>query len=145
MKQPRFLFCRQKGSSLLEALVAILLFSIGILGMVGLLGTSIRATNDVRYRLEAANLANGMVATMWAMDPAKLDTQFGDDGDQMETWRTKAADLLPSSGAHPPSVDLSKPSLSLQSRSVVVSVFWQLPGSTELHSYVLTAQIGKNS
>ena len=136
---------RQQGSSLLEALIAILLFSIGVVGMVGLIGASLRATNDARYRLEAANLANGMVATMWTTNPAQLDAQFGEEGTKLIAWRAKAASLLPHSDAHPPVVNLSKPGLSLQSRTVVVSVFWQLPGSTELHTYMLTGQIGKNS
>lgn len=137
--------CRQRGGSLLEALIAILLFSIGVLGMVGLLSSSIRASNDARYRTEAANLANGMVADMWAMTPAQMDAQFGSGGTRITAWRAKAAALLPSAGANPPVVDLTKAGLSLQSRTVIVTVFWQLPGSTERHSYLLTAQIGKNS
>jgi type IV pilus assembly protein PilV len=136
---------RQKGSFLLEALIAILLLSVGILGMVGLLATSIRASNDARYRSEAATLANGMVADMWALNPAQLDAQFGGGGAKLTAWQAKAASLLPSADVAPPNVDLTQPGLSLQSRTVVVTVFWQLPGSTEKHSYMLTAQIGRNS
>lgn len=136
---------KQHGSFLLEALIAILLFSIGILGMVGLLGASTRATNDARYRSEAAYIANGMAADMWSLSAAQLDTEFGNGGTKLAAWQTKAASLLPSADTNPPTVDLTQPGLSLQSRTVVVTVFWQLPGSTELHSYLLTAQIGKNS
>lgn len=136
---------KQDGGFLLESLIAILLFSIGILGMVGLLGASTRATNDARYRSEAAYIANGMAADMWSLSAAQLDTEFGTGGTKLAAWQTKAASLLPSADTNPPTVDLSQPGLSLQSRTVVVTVFWQLPGSTELHSYLLTAQIGKNS
>jgi type IV pilus assembly protein PilV len=136
---------KQGGGFLLEALIAILLFSIGILGMVGLLGASTRATNDARYRSEAAYIANGMAADMWSLSAAQLDTEFGTGGTKLTAWKTKAASLLPSADTNPPTVDLTQPGLSLQSRTVVVTVFWQLPGSTELHSYMLTAQIGKNS
>ena len=145
MKRTNSFSSKQKGSFLLEGLIAILLFAIGILGMVGLLGTSIRATNDARYRSEAANLANGMVADMWSVNAAQLDTYFGSGGTSLAAWQVKAASLLPSADVNPPTVDLTQPGLSLQSRTVVVRVFWQLPGSTELHSYMLTAQIGKNS
>ena len=41
---------RQTGSYLLEALIAILIFAFGVLGLVGMIGTSIRVTNDARYR-----------------------------------------------------------------------------------------------
>ena len=145
MKRTNSRCSKQDGGFLLEALVAILLFSIGILGMVGLLGASTRATNDARYRSEAAYIANGMAADMWSLSAAQLDTEFGDGGTKLVAWQAKAASLLPSADTNPPIVDLTQPGLSLQSRTVVVTVFWQLPGSTELHSYLLTAQIGKNS
>ena len=38
----------------------------------------------------------------------------------------------------------SQPGLSTQSRSVVVTMFWQLPGESGRHQLLLTAQIGKN-
>jgi type IV pilus assembly protein PilV len=136
---------RQQGSFMLEALIAILLFSIGILAMVALLGNSIRASNDARLRSEAVNLAYGMVADMWSTAPAQLDAQFGPGGAKLITWQAKAVNLFPSASANPPVVDLTQPGLSLQSRTIVVTVSWQLPGATELHQYVLTAQIGKNT
>jgi type IV pilus assembly protein PilV len=39
---------RESGSALLEALVALLIFSFGVLGLIGILAGSIRATNDAR-------------------------------------------------------------------------------------------------
>lgn len=145
MKQSNSLQTQEHGSSLLEVLIAILLFSFGILSMVALLGNSIRATNDARYRSEAANLANGMVADMWTTKESQLNAQFGANGAKLTAWQAKAANLLPSAIANPPLVDLAQPGLSLKSRTVVVTVFWQLPGATELHNFVLTAQIGKNT
>ena len=65
---------RQTGSYLLEALIAILIFSFGVLGLIGLLGSSIRVTNDARYRSEAANLAGAMIADMWTMTATQMDT-----------------------------------------------------------------------
>jgi type IV pilus assembly protein PilV len=135
---------RQDGSYLLEALIAILIFSFGILGLIGLLGSSIRITNDARYRTEAANIASAMIADMWTMTSAQMDTQFGPSGAKLADWKTKAAELLPSSAANPPTVDLTQPGLSPQSRTAVVTVFWKLPGEAELHRHLMTAQIGKN-
>jgi type IV pilus assembly protein PilV len=145
MRSERHFRRNQEGSFLLEALIAILVFSIGVLGMVGLLASSIRATNDARYRSEAATLANGMVSQMWATAPGQLDAQFGAGGPKLAAWQVKAASLLPTADTYPPTVDLTQPGLSLQSRTVVVTVFWQLPGSNERHAYKMTAQIGKNS
>ena len=135
---------RQTGSYLLEALIAILIFSFGILGLIGLLGSSLRITNDARYRSEAANLASAMIADMWTMTSAQLDTQFGPSGAKLSEWQTKAAELLPSSSANPPTVDLTKPGLSPQSRTAIVTVYWKLPGEGELHKHMMTTQIGRN-
>ena len=62
----------------MEALVAILIFSFGVLGLIGVVAASIRATNDARYRAEAANLANAVIGDMWATAATELDPQFGD-------------------------------------------------------------------
>jgi type IV pilus assembly protein PilV len=54
----------QRGVFLLEALIAILIFSLGILGMVALSAASLAAQGDSRYRNEAANLAAEMSAAI---------------------------------------------------------------------------------
>ena len=132
---------RQTGSYLLEALIAILIFAFGVLGLIGLLGSSIRVTNDARSRAEAANLANGMIADMWTTTGPNIDTDFGSGGSKLTSWTTKVAALLP--GGIAPDVAVT-PGFSSESRTVVVTVYWQLPGDPERHQHVMTAQIGKN-
>ncbi|HVN35552.1 MAG TPA: hypothetical protein VMU96_09900 [Casimicrobiaceae bacterium] len=135
----------QRGVALLESLIAILIFSFGILGLIGILIGSIRATNDARYRAEAANLAQALIGAMWTTRAADLDAQFGTGGPQLVAWQTQVANLLPSAtGVNVPVVDLTQPGLSAQSRSVVVTLFWQLPGEPGRHQLLITAQIGKN-
>ena len=135
----------QDGSALLEALIAILIFSFGVLGLIGILAASVRATNDARYRAEAANLANALIGDMWATAANELDPQFGTGGPKLVAWQNYVATQLPSaSGTNAPLVDLAQPGLSSQSRSVVVTVFWQMPGETARHQVLVTAQIGKN-
>ena len=137
---------RQGGSFLLEGMIAILVFAFGILGLIGMLAGSIRASNDARYRTEAINLANAIVGDMWTTQAADLDAQFGSGGTKLTAWRTQAASLLPSAtGANVPQIDLTQAGLSAGRRSVVITVFWQLPGATERHQVLLTAQIGKNT
>lgn len=131
----------QSGSYLLEALVAILIFAFGVLGLIGLLGNSIRVTNDARYRSEAANLASAMIADMWTMTAPSIDTEFAPSGTRLASWTTKAASLLP--GPYAPEVAVT-PGFSTESRTVEVRVYWQLPGEAEKHQHLMTAQIGKN-
>jgi type IV pilus assembly protein PilV len=56
---------RQSGIALLEALIGILLFSLGILAMVSMQAASVNATADAQYRIEAVNAANQLLAQMW--------------------------------------------------------------------------------
>jgi type IV pilus modification protein PilV len=48
----------QQGFFLLEALIAILIFSLGILGLVAMGGAAIAAQSDAQYRTEAARFAD---------------------------------------------------------------------------------------
>jgi type IV pilus assembly protein PilV len=56
----------QNGSVILEALIAILIFSIGILALVGMQATAINSVADAKYRSTAGFLANQIVGTIWA-------------------------------------------------------------------------------
>ena len=66
----------QRGAYLLEALIGILIFSFGILGIVGLQAQAIRFTNDSEYRAEAVYLANSLISQMWTENPAQLQTKY---------------------------------------------------------------------
>lgn len=52
---------RQDGSVLIEVLVAILIFSFGVLGLVGLQGAMVRSQTDAKFRVDAAFLAEQFV------------------------------------------------------------------------------------
>lgn len=56
---------RQGGMFLIECLVAILLFAIGVLGIVGLNAVAVASQSDAQYRSEAANLANRVAQEAW--------------------------------------------------------------------------------
>lgn len=50
----------QRGAFLIEALVAILIFSLGVLGLVALGGSAVGAQSDAQYRTEASSLAEAI-------------------------------------------------------------------------------------
>ncbi len=54
----------QRGVFLLEALVAILIFSLGVLGMVAMGAAAVSAQSDAHYRTEAANLTDEIASTI---------------------------------------------------------------------------------
>lgn len=61
----------QEGVMLIEAMIAILIFSIGILAIVGLQATMVKNTADSKFRSDASYIAQARIGEMWA-DPANL-------------------------------------------------------------------------
>lgn len=55
----------QSGVFLLEALIGVLVFSIGVLAMVALASTAVAMQADAQYRAEAMNLAQRLSSDIW--------------------------------------------------------------------------------
>ena len=55
----------QSGMGLLEALIGILIFSLGILALVAMQAGSVSTVADAQYRVEAVNLANRLLSQIW--------------------------------------------------------------------------------
>lgn len=62
----------QQGVVLVEAMIAILIFSMGVLAIVGLQAAMIRNTTDSKYRADASYIAQQRIGTMWS-DPSNLN------------------------------------------------------------------------
>ncbi|MDI1247131.1 MAG: prepilin-type N-terminal cleavage/methylation domain-containing protein, partial [Rhodoferax sp.] len=57
---------QNSGFALIEAVVGMLIFSIGVLGLVALLGTMIRVQGASTFRAEASALSGELIGNMWA-------------------------------------------------------------------------------
>lgn len=120
----------QKGAVLLEALIAVVIFSFGILALAGLQSLMIKNTDDAKYRAEATFIAQQKLGEIWTNAQ-----NFGSLADYATGGVTsapyEAIAQLPS----------GRRTVSVSSERVVtVSVSWQLPGST-LHTYSTNARI----
>lgn len=56
---------QQQGVFLLEALMGILIFSLGILTLVAMQTAAVSSQSDAQYRIEAANLADEILGDIW--------------------------------------------------------------------------------
>lgn len=61
----------QQGMAILEALIAVVIFSMGILALVGLQASMLRNTADSKYRSNANYIAQQAVGNLWA-DPTNI-------------------------------------------------------------------------
>lgn len=133
----------QRGVALFDSLVAILVFSIGILALIVSLAAAVKHTSQAHYRGEAAFLADQVIGQMWASDKTKLVSDFASPaGASFVKWRDEQVKTrLP--GVTEPA---NAPTIEIQpaGNRVLVTVRWQAPGETE-HRYVSVAQICDNA
>jgi type IV pilus assembly protein PilV len=141
----------QRGAFLLEALIGILIFSLGVLGIVGLQAQAIRFTNDAEYRAEAVYLANSLISQMWADDRATLKNNYDSVVGGPKYLAFKADVQNGMTGAVFPSGPVVKvdtadlpPRVTINSSVVQVQILWQLPGDLTVHNYITTGVIGQN-
>jgi type IV pilus assembly protein PilV len=132
---------RQEGVMLLEALIGILLFSIGILALLGMQGIAMRATIDAKYRSEASFLANEIVGTMWG-DADNLanynDAQCASNA-RCTAWKARVQAMLPAIAGTPP------PSIAIATRQATITVYWQRQGETTYSRHQVVAQIFRST
>lgn len=148
---------KQQGSMLLEALISILIFSMGILAVIGLQAQSIKMSSDAKYRSDASMLANQYVALMWtdvasAVIPANTpfsNTQFNPyatNGVNFNSWLSNVQANLPNATATVVPVTVLSPGIPVAGAqqstrtTVTIQINWQLPGGAA-HSYSTTALI----
>jgi type IV pilus assembly protein PilV len=153
---------RERGSFLLEALIAILIVALGILGSVGLLARSMQDIDDAKYRGEAAFLANQLIGQMWVTDrvTTNLDANFASSPGTAAGYldfRTMVRQRLPNANQWVQDVTVlagpNPPAAGLQTNSLVtITIKWIPPGEWQgppaalplPHKYTVTASIGAN-
>ena len=102
----------QRGGFLLEALIGILIFTLGVLGLVALQARAISYTSDAQYRGEAAYLANAYVSKMWADNRANLAVRYTTSGQpEYDLLQAEVFRRLPGASAIPnnPLIELVQP------------------------------------
>lgn len=137
----------QGGSFMLEALIGILIFSFGILGLVGLQAQAMRHISDAQYRGEAVYLANSVVGRMWSDNPATLAAKYQTGGAGYDAFRELVKKLPGGVDAANKPVILVAAGPAVGSSLVTVQVFWLLPGenqATQQHNYSTMAVVGLN-
>ncbi|WP_333676199.1 hypothetical protein [Dyella sp.] len=154
---------RTQGIVLIDALVAILIFSVGIMGLVSLQGSAIDMTSASSYRINAAMLTDQVIAQMWATpDFTQLSTLFagtagkdgkGTGGTAYTSWfntldctaSAKLPNCLPGVNSNPPTIVVTPQTISSSGTvqyQVAVTLRWQAPSDSSAHTYVSTTAIG---
>lgn len=135
---------------LLEALIAILVFSLGILSLVALQAISIKLTGDAKYRTDATLLANRLIGEMWISDGNLAAFDTSTPGAAYNTWLAEVSgtDGLPGVVAASSGVVSTLPIVSvLPDGQVTITLFWrtpEMPPADPGHRHVVVSQVVRN-
>jgi type IV pilus assembly protein PilV len=118
---PKIVRRERAGFAMLEAMIALLICAMGVLGVVGLQGVMTRAQTSATFRAEASFLAQQLLGTMWT-DRANLTTYAtASCGTACADWQAKVAARLPS-GASTVTV--------ANTGAVSIEIRWTAPGES---------------
>lgn len=120
---------RMGGFLLIESLIAILIFAVGILGLVGLQARMTKAQTEAKTRADAVNLATELRGVMWVdiANLAQYETANCASHSPCANWLAKLRTTLPSGGATV-ARDTTRPGW------VRITITWRLPNG-QSHTY----------
>lgn len=124
----------QRGVALIEALVGVLIFAFGIVGLVGLQVAMTRAQGNAKFRAEATYLSSQLLGAIWAdrNNLAQYDAANCDAYGPCKDWLDKVAANLPAGAA--------EISTTPASGAVAMTVTWST-ASEGTHTHVVTSSI----
>jgi type IV pilus assembly protein PilV len=125
----------QGGFMLLEVLVALLIFSIGVLGIVGLQVSMTKTQTGSKFRADAAFLAQRMIGTIWSdvSNIGSYATANCTGYARCSQLRADVASVLPSGDI---AVDVVAP-------QVTITITWQ-PPDEERRTYTTVTALAAN-
>ena len=134
----------QQGVVLLEALIGILIFSLGVLALVAMQAVSVSNVSNARYRSEASFLANEIISQIWVdrgvnyanVNGYKVSGGTGGNAPSI-AWVKKVNTLLPGSTDFPPEVAIVD--ATTDGKQVTVTIRWKAPDAVTVSNHTAVA------
>lgn len=130
-----------RGGFLLEALVALVVFSLASIALLGLVAGALRQSGSAQWRAEAVGIASAAVSLMWTEEPAALVSSY-DSTARGPGYRELVAAAMRLPGV---AAGTNEPRVSIvdlpDGRRVSVTVFWQLPSDIASHRAVVAGTL----
>lgn len=123
----------QEGSILIEGLVSVLIFSLGVIALIGMQTLSISESLHGKYRTDASYLANEILGEMMLdkNNVASYADAAGSASANRTAWDARVAAQLPNGDT----------AITMDGASVTVVVSWRNPNETASHSHRTIAQV----
>jgi type IV pilus assembly protein PilV len=125
----------QSGFMLLEVLVALLIFSMGVLGIVGLQASMTKSQTGSKFRADASFLAQRMIGTIWSdvSNIGSYATANCTGYPRCGQLQADVASILPNGDI---AIDVAVP-------QVTITITWQ-PPNEELRTYTTVTALAAN-
>jgi type IV pilus assembly protein PilV len=131
---------QQKGIALIEALVAVVLLGVGLLGIIGLQARSYSALADTSMRAEATMAADKLLGVM-AADQANLSAYAvamgSTPGSRLAPWYDDTRTQIPGAGIK---VEVAQVPNTTRTR-VTITIAWARKANTAANQHVITSYI----
>lgn len=126
----------------MDVLVSILLFSVGVLALVGLQAGMTRNQTESKIRADASYLANELIGLMWAQhsEVGKFTESKCSTAGLCQEWQTKVAASLPNGSGK---VEASNIDVNTGEADVTVTITWKSPGG-DTHKFVTQTTVAPN-
>lgn len=133
----------QQGVMLIEALVAILIFTLGIVALMGLQANSIVQVGQAKYRTDASYLASQIIGQMWVDQGTppfpcsvhcagpNLVSYTSPSYIGRQAWDALVASTLPNGAA----------TIAVNDNLVTVTITWKQPEDIVTHRNVTVANL----
>jgi type IV pilus assembly protein PilV len=158
MRTPiRFPKNKQRGMALLEGLIALLIFSIGIIGLMGLQAAAIGNLTDSKLRVDASFLANQIIGHIWSERDNAAQYHYNNTAASANcdpaappsgvnatvcNWLQNVRIMLPDAANQLQEIAVTNVATGVNDIQVIVR--WRSPRdpSGQSHSFVTTTRIG---
>jgi len=133
---------KQRGETLISAVMSILIFSIGIMAMLSLVTSTLIETGNTQYRVKANEIASNTISMMWLGDRSitKLkDSYAKDDGEGYKTFSALIKSNLPGTTS-----EKNKSTIEIDDKGVVnMNIKWQAPSDQQSHKIAVSTFIAE--
>lgn len=121
----------QAGIMLLEAMIAILIFSFGILAVVGMQAHAVQDMGQAKFRSDASFLANQVIADIWTNAPKASEYEWtsGAPPALVTNWADQVYATLPGSQDNHPTIEYDA-----ATRQITVTLRWLTPAEKSVDS-----------
>jgi type IV pilus assembly protein PilV len=131
----------QQGVALLEAMIAVVILAIGLIGTVGLQARAYAALNDAGLRAEATMAADKLIGTITA-DAINVGNYALADGatpnSTMQPWVTETLSHIPGARI---AVVVTPSNVLLRRAQVDISIRWRHKANQPENRHLITAYI----